>query len=145
MDWGPQQNLPTDRADFIVANDLETFKASGKLDKVGVSPLSPPKEKMKKRKRKTHVLRPCVRQLERAVHPPFVYRSRGYAQVQCLVFVAAGGDKALMEPLFKALPACKWVHSFFAGVDALVRGKPRIYGRSNFKASGYVWFLRSDG
>eukprot|EP00040_Diaphanoeca_grandis_P031893 m.191897 g.191897 ORF g.191897 m.191897 type:complete len:335 (-) comp32447_c1_seq1:186-1190(-) len=76
--------LPQDKADFIVANDLETFTSSSKLD-----------------------------------------------QVDCLVFVAAGGDKALLEPLTKLLPNLKWVHSFFAGVDALADFiKARLIGTS---------------
>eukprot|EP00039_Didymoeca_costata_P012404 m.178883 g.178883 ORF g.178883 m.178883 type:complete len:334 (+) comp15472_c0_seq23:4573-5574(+) len=40
-------------------------------------------------------------------------------KVECLVFVAAGGDLALVEPVFTSLPKCAWVHSFFAGVDKL--------------------------
>ena len=37
----------------------------------------------------------------------------------------AGGDVKLLDTLYPHLPNCRWVHSFFAGVDALgpfVRG-----------------------
>ena len=36
-----------------------------------------------------------------------------------MVFIAAGGDVHLMDTLWPKIPNCKWIHSFFAGVDAL--------------------------
>ena len=44
---------------------------------------------------------------------------RQLADVQVLVFVAAGGEKSILAPLYAKLPKLSWVHSFFAGVDAL--------------------------
>ena len=49
-----------------------------------------------------------------AAHPKF-------HDVSAIVFVAAGGDVALVPRVFDALrPNVRWVHSFFAGVDALL-------------------------
>lgn len=38
---------------------------------------------------------------------------------QALMFIATGGDAALMSPLLEACPEVKWCHSLFAGVDTL--------------------------
>ena len=44
-----------------------------------------------------------------------------FPRVNALMFVAAGGDVSLLPKLFDAVPAggIQWVHSLFAGVDAL--------------------------
>ena len=43
-----------------------------------------------------------------------------FRDVSAIVYVAAGGNVALVPRIFDALrPNINWVHSFFAGVDAL--------------------------
>lgn len=69
---------------------------------------------------------------------------------EALVFVAAGGDKSILSPLFAKLPSVRWVHSFFAGVDALKeffeqslqgKGVPVTNGKGAFSASLAEWVM----
>lgn len=67
-----------------------------------------------------------------------------------VVFVAAGGDRDLLAPLFALTPSVEWIHSFFAGVDALhefftntlgAKDIPVTNGRGAFSESLAEWVL----
>ena len=66
------------------------------------------------------------------------------------MFVAAGGDVKVLDPLWEAAPNIKWVHSFFAGVDALApfiarrlagTTVPLTNGKGAFSASLAEWVM----
>jgi len=66
------------------------------------------------------------------------------------VFVAAGGDVSVLEHVWEAAPNIKWVHSFFAGVDALApfiahrlagTDVPLTNGKGAFSASLAEWVM----
>ena len=71
------------------------------------------------------------------------------AEARVLVFVAAGGRAQILDALWASLPQAEWVHSFFAGVDALrpfilgslPAGVPVSNGKGAFSESLAEWAL----